>query len=314
MPLPLFFSDLSARSLPLLLLLAITGCQPVSKEAAGDSPVHTIVPVQAGQVSEGPVSESIELNATSAFIRRNVVRSTAIGYISKINAQLGDQVHGGESLFILETKEARVLGNNLFPNDPSLKFSGLIPIKASQKGYITAINHQTGDYVQEGDSLCSIVDQNSLVFMLNVPFEWNGYIKMGGQCKIILPDGRKFSGTIYSKVAVMDIASQTQKYLVKASISEHLPENLIAKVLIYKQASHTAILVPHAALLSNEEQNEFWVMKLINDTLAIKVTVKKGIENPEQVELLNPFLHAGDRVLVSGNYGLSDTASVKIIK
>lgn len=301
------------RIFPLLLLL-LAACHPATKETAGDAPVHTVVPVETGQVVQGQVSESIELNATSAFIRRNVVRSTAVGYISKINAQPGDQVHAGEPLFILETKEARVLGNNLFPNDPSLKFSGLIHIKASQGGFMTSINHQTGDYVQEGDSLCSIVDKNSLVFMLNVPYEWNDFIKMGGQCSISLPDGRHLTGTIYAKVAVMDIASQTQKYMVKVSGASRIPENLIAKVLLFKNASHQATLIPHAALLSNEEQNEFWVMKLISDTLAIKVKVQKGITNTDQVEILNPSLHAGDKVLISGNYGLSDTASVKIIK
>lgn len=297
-----------------LMLVLFSGCHTAGKEATDDAGPHSIVPVKTGEVVQGPVSESIELNASTAFIKRNVVRSTAIGYVKKINAQLGDQVQQGQRLFVLETKEARVLGNNLFPNEPGLKFSGLINIKASQQGFITAIHHQIGDYVQEGDSLCSIVDQNSLVFMLNVPFEWNGFIKMGEKCQISLPDGRSFTGTIYSRIAVMDAVSQTQRYLVRAQLPERLPENLIARVKLFKSQQHTALLVPHAAVLSNEEQTEFWVMKLVNDTLAVKTLIKKGIENTDQVELINSKLLAGERVLISGNYGLPDTATVKIVK
>lgn len=297
-----------------LLITELFGCHQTSKEPADEAVAHAIVPVKTGMVSNGPVAESIELNATSSFIKRNVVRSTAIGYVNKINAQLGDQVEAGQKLFILETKEARILGNNLFKNEPDLHFSGLIPIKASQPGFITGIYHQVGDYIQEGDSLCSIVDQHSLVFILNVPYEFNGFIKMGETCQISLPDGRTFKGTIYSKIAVMDAVSQTQRYLVKALLPDHLPENLIARVKLFKRKPHTALLVPHSAVLSNEEQTEFWVMKVVNDTLAIKVPILKGIETSDQVELINSQLQAGQKVLVGGNYGLADTTTVKIEK
>ena len=296
------------------LMINLCGCNSSAKEAADETVAHAIVPVKTGIVVNGPVGESIELNANSTFIKRNIVRSTAIGYVKKINAQLGDQVNAGEKLFILETKEARILGNNLFKNEPDLHFSGLIPIKASQPGFITGIYHQVGDYIQEGDSLCSIVDQHSLVFVLNVPYEFNGFIKMGETCQISLPDGRNFKGTIYSKIAVMDAVSQTQRYLVKALLPEHLPENLIARVKLFKSKPHTALLVPHTAVLSNEEQTEFWVMKVVNDTLAIKVPIHKGIETSDQVELINSQLQAGQKVLVGGNYGLSDTTTVKIEK
>lgn len=296
------------------LMISTSSCHQSAKEPTEESAAHAIVPVKTGVIANGPVGESIELNATSTFIKRNIVRSTAIGYVKKINAQLGDQVGAGEKLFILETKEARILGNNLFKNEPDLHFTGLIAIKASQPGFITGIYHQVGDYIQEGDSLCSIVDQHSLVFILNVPYELNGFIKMGETCQISLPDGRNFKGTIYSKIAVMDAVSQTQRYLVKASLPEHLPENLIARVKLFKSQPHHALLVPHAAVLSNEEQTEFWVMKVVSDTLAIKVPIHKGIETSDQVELINSQLQVGQKVLVGGNYGLADTTTVKIEK
>lgn len=300
----------------LILLVLLAGCHTAGSPPAAeseDTAVQAVVPVKSAPVNLGPISSAIELNATSSFLKRNIVRSTVTGYIQSIKNQLGDPVSRGRPLFILETKEARVLGNNLFPDDPALKFSGLISIRASQSGYITTMNHQLGDYVQEGDSLCSIVDQSSLVFMLNVPFELNTAVKMNQSCEIILPDGRTFPGTVYSRVAVMDAASQTQRYLIKSRLPR-LPENLIARVKMLTIPAHTALLVPHAAVLTNEEQTEFWVMKVAGPSLAVKVMIKKGIENPRQTEVLNSTLKEGDRVLISGNYGIADSARIKIEK
>jgi hypothetical protein len=53
-------------------------------------------------------------------------------------------------------------------------------------------------------------------------------------------------------------------------------------------------------------------MKLINDTIAIKVPITKGFENSEEVEIISPEFLQTDRIIFTGNYGLPDTARVKI--
>ena len=55
-------------------------------------------------------------------------------------------------------------------------------------------------------------------------------------------------------------------------------------------------------------------MKMINDSVAVKVPVQKGIENGDHVQILSPTMFAEDRILLTGNYGLSDTAKVIIEK
>jgi hypothetical protein len=55
-------------------------------------------------------------------------------------------------------------------------------------------------------------------------------------------------------------------------------------------------------------------MKLINDTTAIKVPVVKGIENSDEVEIVEPAFLLTDRILSSGNYGLADTAAVTVTR
>lgn len=73
-------------------------------------------------------------------------------------------------------------------------------------------------------------------------------------------------------------------------------------------------MLPKSAVLSDELMQRFWVMKLINDSTAIKVPVTIGAQNDSLIEIKNPVFNSYDKILVSGNYGLSDTALVKVLK
>jgi hypothetical protein len=52
---------------------------------------------------------------------------------------------------------------------------------------------------------------------------------------------------------------------------------------------------------------------MINDSTAVKVPVKKGMETNDNVEIVSPSLSPTDKILLTGNYGLPDTAKVKMM-
>ena len=58
---------------------------------------------------------------------------------------------------------------------------------------------------------------------------------------------------------------------------------------------------------------DFWVMKMVSDTMAVKIPITAGIRNNDSIEVISPLFLPSDRILTSGNYGLSDTARVRII-
>jgi hypothetical protein len=57
----------------------------------------------------------------------------------------------------------------------------------------------------------------------------------------------------------------------------------------------------------------FWVMKMIDDSTAIKVPVTVGNRNATEVEVLAPQFLETDRIVGVGGYGLPDTAIVTIV-
>jgi hypothetical protein len=292
------------------LLLISTSCKPKA-ESAAEAVIEAKTPVTITNVKSEPMTDVIELNAHTSFLKKNSVKANVSGHIESIELNPGDVVEKGQLLLTLKTKESAAM-DGYVPSDTSMRFKGLIKVKAPRAGVISSVLHQNGDNVMEGDELVVIAEQNSMVLLLEVPFELNQVVSKTKACKILLSDSREFDGTISSRLPVMDALSQTVSYIVHINGKVVLPENLIAKVRIVKTAKSNANVLPKGAVLANETQSEFWVMKLINDTMAVKVDIKKGLENSEKVEITSPSFLKTDRFLMTGNYGLPDTAIVKI--
>lgn len=291
----------------------LAGCHPAEKTEPEDT-VAAVTPVTIDSVNFGPISDSIELNASSTYLQNSYVKSIVAGYIKSVHVKLGDFVNNGKVLFTLETKESAAIGETISSLDSSFKFSGLITVQAKGHGYITQLNHQTGDYVQDGEQLAVISDQNSFVFILNMPYEDRNIVLSNRTVWLSLPDGSRLQGTIGTIFPNVDSVTQTQGVTIRVNSPHPIPQNLIAKVHILRNSKKQTQTVARAAVLSNDAQTSFWVMKLIDSTTAIKVPVVKGMEFPDRIEILNPVFKKSDRILISGNYGLSDTAKVSIVK
>ncbi|MEP6746898.1 MAG: efflux RND transporter periplasmic adaptor subunit [Bacteroidota bacterium] len=299
----------------LLYTAAFWGCgqPPAEKTAPEASPAVVQTPVTVTEVTTEPLSSFIELNASSTFLLKNFIKANANGYLQSNFAQPGQFVNKGQALFTIKTKEAQSIGNAVNKLDSSFKFSGTNSIRAGEKGFITQLNHQAGDYVQDGEQLAVISDMNSFVFLLDLPYELRPYLQNRKTVELTLPDGEKLTGTISGSLPNVDPASQTQSIFIKVNPIHSIPENLIAKVRIIKELKNKAVSLPKAAVLTDETQSSFWIMKMTDSTTAIKVPVTKGIETMDRIEILTPPLHPGDKVLLTGQFGLPDTAKVKII-
>lgn len=293
----------------LVCLLFFAGCT-TKDPATTDAPQEVSVPVTVTSVIFEPLQQYIDLNATSTFLQQNFVKANLNGYIKKANIRFGDYVHRGQVLFVLKTKEAEAIGNSVNKLDSSFNFSGANVIRADASGYVMQINHLAGDYVQDGEQLAVINDSKSFVFVMNVPYEYKQYISTGKQVQVTLPDGEKLPGTIKPSLPMMDSASQTQAVSLYVNSPHPIPVNLVAKVRIVKESKTAAQTLDKKAVLSDETKTNFWVMKMTNDSTAIKVPVKTGIETVDKVEIISPEFQPKDKILLTGNYGLADTAKV----
>lgn len=272
-------------------------------------------PVEVVSVDSGFISDELILFGTTAYLKRSVVTVSMPAYITQVNVSLGDKVSKGDVLFVLESKENRALGHNIEKIDRSFKNLGVIQIKAAATGVITTLDQQLpGDYVLEGTRLCTIAESKGLVFQVNVPYEYAAYAKIGKHCSILLPDNSTHSARFTKALSTMNVAAQTQTILAKSTENLFLPENMVVKVSVNKGTQNPKQVLPKSCVLSDEMMTEFWVMKLINDSTAVKIPVTIGNKNPELIEILSPQFNATDKIINKGNYGLPDTASISIVK
>ena len=289
-----------------IMSLLLNSCIKKEVKEEEQTPVVT---VKIAPVTFGGIDNKLSFNGKTIYLKKNLVVSPISGYVRKMSVKFGDTVKKGDLLFEIQTKENKALENTNSGN------IGLINVFAPSRGVISALSiTETGAYVVEGAALCTVAESNEVLVQLNLPFEYNSLIKTGTKCTLVLGDDTRFEGTVYQILPTIDEANQTQQILIKPHTNKKLPENLNLAVEILKARHGKTCLVPREAIMTNETQTEFWVMKVVDNKLAIKVPIKKGIENDDTVEALSSGLTNSDVVIIEGAYGLNDSTVVRIIK
>ena len=313
---PIFLFRLSLFLLPLPLLLACgAGGGEASDPAEAEATVAPRALVTAGVVMTDTLSDVLRLSALSAFPAKDLLRATTTGYVLSPTPVPGQVVRAGQTVFRLQTKESRVLHLDKLTGDPSLRFSGIIAVKAGRGGVLASVDKLVGDYVQDGEQLGVMYDRARFGFVLDVPATQLRYVRSGQSCRIELPDGQVLPGRVAELLPTADATLQTQRYTVRPTGPvPNLPENLAVQVALDRTAPRQVPTLPRSAVLTDETQTVFWVMRLLNDSTAVKVPVQRGAEQNERVEIKSPRFGPRDRILLTGNYGLNDTAAVKVTR
>ncbi|MPS73031.1 MAG: HlyD family efflux transporter periplasmic adaptor subunit [Chryseobacterium sp.] len=300
--------------LSLITLLAISCCFMACKNKKNEpdniQPKSTVTVVS---VQNGTMAHTEQLSVTAHYLRRNTVAAPVAGYVHFVKINFNDHVTKGQLLYTIETKERKALDG--FENtDMNDKNYGLINVYAPMSGIVTAVpQSQNGVFVSEGTLLCEIADNNSLYFQVNVPYEYSKFVKENRSCIITLPDSTKINAQMEKPIMQSLTGLQTIPYMAKPQTDIYIPEGIIATVQFITYHNNAAAMLPKKALLSDELMQKFWIMKLINDSTAVKIPVTIGAQNETMIEIKSPVFNSSDKILSSGNYGLSDTALVKVL-
>lgn len=295
--------------LPLSLLTAC-GDPPATDQA---SEVTDRTPVTVTHITNGPLHETVQLSASSAYLIKSPVRANITGYISEVHCAPGQRVGKGDLLFTLRTKESQSIGSAIQKLDSSFHFTGTLPVRASATGTLGPVDHVNGDYVQDGDVLATISDRSSFVFILSVPYELRGLLAANAQVKLTLPDGSRMQGMQGARLPLVDPTAQALQVPVHVSLTEDLPEGLTATAELDRSENKSTSYLPNEAILTDDTQEHYWVVRMANDSTAVKVPVTIGTHTKSATEIVAPVLGATDRILLTGNYGLPDSALVRII-
>jgi hypothetical protein len=290
------------------IILTLSACRYRSTTADEQMPVVT---VKAEPIVTGTIENEISFNGSTVYLRKSQVLSPISGYVVNTRIRYGQEVQKGMVLFELKTRESKALES---VNDSSA-ISGTVKIQADTDGFISELNiNESGVYVAEGSILCNIVNNKDLMVKLNVPYEYVSILSREKSCKIRLADNTVISGSVIRILPSVDESNQTQTVIIKPVTVRLIPENLNLLVFFIKEKHEKTMLVSKSSLMTDETQNEFWVMKIITGDTAVKIPVTKGIENDSIAEIISSDLQDNDLIISEGAYGLPDSTVVSIVK
>ncbi|MFZ0391991.1 MAG: HlyD family efflux transporter periplasmic adaptor subunit, partial [Calditrichia bacterium] len=204
------------------LLLSVS-CSPDQQQANTAGEKGT--PVQITHPVKTDITEYLNLNATTIFLNKEVVRATFQGFIEQVYKDIGDPVKSGDRLFLIKTRESAATDSLRIDIGDEL-FRGAVAVRAHTGGILTELDYHMGDYVSDGEQIAVVSDPLSLHINLNVPYQFVSQIEKGSRCDIILPDGRTLDATIQKIIPMVDPNSQTQRYLLRLDQKVSLPESL----------------------------------------------------------------------------------------
>ena len=296
-----------------ILFPILFGCNSAKETGMAEDDIRAIIPVSSTKVSEETITAYQTLNGVVRFQKRDNIRSNTTGYISSLDFVQGSSVKKGDLFCTIKTKEQNALGESQQKDSVLSKFTKPIPVFSNSSGIISSIPFVQGDYVAEGDVLATVLEPNSIVVVVYVPFEFHASFAKGLMCEVTLPDGRKITQPISGMMPTVDSVSQSQQYFIRIN-DIALPEKLNVTVRFPIAQAVKTMCVPISAVQTDEQQKEFWVMKIIDDTLAIKVPIELGLRSDSIAQIISKTIKLNDLVVTKGSYELEDSSTVKISK
>jgi len=187
-------------------------------------------------------------------------------------------------------------------------------IRAGQAGVVAKVDVQDGQIVSAGNPLVEIVAENEIEVKLGVEAEDLPAVPPGAAISIFPindPTASQAEGSVRLITRRIDPATR----LVDAYVS--LPEGtkLLLDGYVRGEVQHTeknALVVPRSAVLPNESRS-YDIFTVANGK-AVKHTVKVGLQNPDQVQIIGDDLHENDSVVTVGNSQLEEGMAVEIQK
>jgi len=186
-------------------------------------------------------------------------------------------------------------------------------VRARFPGVIAKRAHNPGDMVEASasDVILRVIDPSRLQVVASVAIPDLTRVQVGHPVRILVPGSEDAeSGKVLTRPAAVDPAGVSADVRIAFDGGTRLAAGTPLRTEIIAERRLNAITVPAEALLSEDEDT--FVMVAAGDK-AQKRKVTVGLRTPKQVEITSG-LKAGDLVIIKGQQGLPDGASIAVAK
>lgn len=187
-------------------------------------------------------------------------------------------------------------------------FAGVISSKNAEVGDV--INPMMGGFGGGAGGVLTLMDYSRVKTNVTVSSEDIPRVRKGQNVllRVAAFPGRDFQGIV--RLVNLTADPMSKKFGVEAVFDN--PEGLLrpgtfGDVVFELESHENALVVPQKAILENS------YVFIVENGKAVKKTVTLGLQNTTMVEILQG-LAEGAAVIVEGNYGLEDGATVQVLE
>ena len=185
-------------------------------------------------------------------------------------------------------------------------------IRSPINGVVTDRSLYPGEMAAAGTSLLTVMDTSSVIARAHIPQDQAALLKLGDKAAITVPGEED---PIEGKVTVVSPALDPNSTTVEVWVQAKNPKGRLrpgtsVQISMLARAVQNSLVVPAAAVLTSPDGSNY-VMVAGSDNKAHQKTVKTGIRQGDQVQILEGVAE-GERVITSGAYGLPDNTKIRI--
>lgn len=206
---------------------------------------------------------------------------------------------------ILLAKQKLYLAEKNIQNMKQRGICDLRAINAVSPGILYKINVQQGQIVPAGINLLQIVGQDQIIVRFGVESEDIEHLHKGQQV-FLKPLHNSASKPVVGQIQTITHQVDPVTRLVNILAVPQNKDGLLLNDIINVDVpvvDHKALIVPRSAILPSSEGN---ILFTVENNRAVKHCITIGIETANEVEVISQSVHEGDKVVISGNYELSD--------
>lgn len=191
-------------------------------------------------------------------------------------------------------------------------------VRAPITGTVTRRAVNLGDQIGTSQLLFELVDFDTIVARIFVPEKELVHLSRGQTARIVAPalGGAEFMGRVERLSPIVDPQSGTVKVTVGIpGRTQNLRPGLYVDVSLVTDTRDQVVLVPKKALVYDQDQ--VFVYRIARDgeggATVERLLVEPALEDKEHVLPAGDRLSVGDRIVIAGQAGLKDGASVRLL-
>ena len=320
----------------MLVPALVGGCAKEGSTEEQPAMGGVVVPVQVASIQVGNMEQVVSASGTTEALRKEIVLSPVTGTVIKLLVLEGAQVHPGELLAVIQTREsqAAIAGDELL--DASAKTpeqkaeaqhaleiarssQSFVSINTKLGGVIATRSIVEGSQVTEGAELVTMIDYASLCFQAQVYLHDLDKVTIGQRAEVIFPSvsHKSFGAVVAALSPESDPQSQTLKVRLNFTqemekIGLPLKDGMVGAARIIVGMHRNVMLVPRVALLRDDETNSFTIVTVTADSMAKSIPVSVDVLADSVAEISGHGLTANMPVISEGHYALADSTRVSV--